>query len=185
VDTADYHNPSLYFKNKNEIPVVGWTGSHTTLQYLHHIIPLFKEVNKSVPFKFQIICDTMPDFDLDNMEWTPWKLVTEIKDLMKIDIGVMPLSEDDWSKGKCGFKLIQYLSLEIPALASPVGVNTNILHHGVHGYHCTSNNDWVKYLKRLIQNPILRRDMGKEGRKHIQINYSKKAHEATFLSLFE
>ena len=104
---------------------------------------------------------------------------------MTLDVGLMPLTDDVWTRGKCGFKALQYMALGIPAMASPVGVNTSIIDHGVNGFLCSSAAQWIAGLKELAGNPGLRQQMGRQGRKKIVDHYSVTSNTSTFLSLFE
>lgn len=115
------------------------------------------------------------------MQWDPQ---TEIQDLMQMDIGVMPLPDDEWTRGKSGFKCIQYMALQIPAVASQVGVNSKIIDHGINGYVARNSAEWKFHLLRLINDKDLVRKMGDAGRKKIVENYSAAAHSTSFLSLF-
>jgi glycosyltransferase involved in cell wall biosynthesis len=96
----------------------------------------------------------------------------------------MPLKDDAWSEGKCGFKIIQYLALGIPAVASPVGVNKKIVDHGINGYLCRTDDEWVQYLSELLQDAEKRKAFGKNGRQKIEQAYSVQANANNFLSLF-
>ncbi|MER3472336.1 MAG: group 1 glycosyl transferase, partial [Chitinophagaceae bacterium] len=101
-----------------------------------------------------------------------------------INIGIMPLEHDAWSKGKCGFKLIQYLSLGIPAVASPVGVNKTIIDQGINGFLAANEEEWEVVLKKLIHDEAARVQMGLMGKQKMQQQYSTQANAANFLSLF-
>lgn len=163
---------------------VGWTGSHSTLKYLQLIAPALKKMQAVHPFHFLVIADRKPELDLPRWSFLPWQAATEIADLQKMDIGVMPLSHDPWSEGKCGFKLIQYLGLGIPAVASPVGVNKQIIRTGENGYLATSGEEWEEGLRQLLSNPERRRAMGAAGRKKIVAEYSLASQTQAFVSLF-
>lgn len=169
----------------NKKIVVGWTGSHSTLKYLDAIVPVFRKLEEELEFEFLVICNQPPSFSLKNLRFTKWQEATEIDDLMQMDIGVMPLYADAWSEGKCGFKLIQYLSLGIPAVASSVGVNKVILEEGKNGYLCQSEEEWYKALRRLLTDPDQRTCMGREGKQKMEAQYSIQANEGNFLSLFK
>ncbi len=97
----------------------------------------------------------------------------------------MPLPDDEWAKGKCGFKALQYMALELPAVASPVGVNSKIINHGVNGFLCKTAKEWEETLKILIEDSSLRKKMGVNGRNTVVENYSVLSNSANFLSLFE
>jgi glycosyltransferase involved in cell wall biosynthesis len=132
---ADTEKGSHEIKHHREgILSVGWTGSHSTLKYLDQIIPVINELQKEIDFNFLVIADKNPFLPLRNFQFIPWNSSTEQEDLLKLDIGVMPLVADAWSEGKCGFKLIQYYAGGIPAVASPVGINKIIVEHEVNGF---------------------------------------------------
>jgi glycosyltransferase involved in cell wall biosynthesis len=119
------------------------------------------------------------------MEFIQWNEASEIVDLLEMHIGIMPLKADAWSEGKCGFKLIQYLSLGIPAVANPVGVNKNIIENEVTGFLCSTVEEWENALTKLIKDSHLRKKMGEKGRDKIVSSYSIQANEGLFLSLFD
>lgn len=164
--------------------VIGWTGSHSTLKYLDFIVPILQQLETEFSFEFLVICNQPPSFSLKSMRFIKWREETEIDDLLQIDIGVMPLYADAWSEGKCGFKLIQYLSLGIPAVASPVGVNKTIIEEGKNGFLCQSESEWHEALKMLMTNASLREQMGMEGKRKMEAEYSTQANAGVFLGLF-
>jgi glycosyltransferase involved in cell wall biosynthesis len=182
VDTENRYN--LIVDQQQSPLTIGWTGSHSTLQFLADALPVLKEFEKKHHFRFLVICDQKPNFDLKNMEFIPWNKETEIQDLSKINIGIMPLKSDAWSEGKCGFKIIQYLALGIPAVASPVGVNKEIIEHGQNGYVCATDKEWIEYLTELLENEEKRIFFGKKGREKIVREFSIASNASTFLSLF-
>lgn len=165
-------------------PVIGWTGSHSTIQFLTVGIPAIQKLEQQQLFRFLTICDKKPEFDLKSLEFKAWNKETEIEDISKINIGIMPLKEDAWSEGKCGFKLIQYMALGIPAVASPVGVNKRIIDDGVNGYLCRTSEDWIQRLTELLNDEEKRIAFGKKGREKIIREYSIEANASNFLSLF-
>jgi len=182
VDT-EIHKPISSVKNQK--PIIGWTGSHSTLQYLDMILPSLQKLEEEIDFTFRVIANKDPQLPLKNYSFLPWNKETEIEDLATIDIGVMPLPDDEWTKGKCGFKLIQYLALEIPAVASPVGVNTDIIQHGQTGFLAQTIEEWTESLKKLLENQSLREEMGRKGRVLIEKKYSAQSQKDAFLGLFE
>jgi len=189
IDTEMLHNPSLV-----KVPPdpqckirIGWTGSHSTLKYLDAIEPVLKKIlSANSEVEFVVIADRKPDLtSLPSMTFVPWNSESEIKDLMQLDIGVMPLPDDDWARGKCGFKALQYMALELPTVVSPVGVNPQIIDQGVTGFLCNTQQEWEAALKTLIEKPELRKSMGINGRMKVIKDYSILSNSATFLSLFE
>ncbi len=163
---------------------IGWTGSHSTLKYIDAVMDVLQELEEKLNTKFIVIANKKPELPLKNWEFIPWKEQTEVDDLLKIDIGIMPLEEDPWSEGKCGFKLIQYLSIGIPAVASPVGVNKQIIEEGKNGYLCNNKEEWLHALSSLINDVALRASMGKAGQEKMRNHYSIASQKDNFLQLF-
>jgi glycosyltransferase involved in cell wall biosynthesis len=118
-----------------------------------------------------------------DVETVFWDRGKEVENLDQIDIGMMPLSDDEWSKGKCGFKGIQYMSLSIPTLMSPVGVNPEIIQDGVNGYLPRSTEEWVSRISDLVDSEILRKEIGDAGRKTIEDRYSVKFAQGKLLDM--
>ncbi|GAA4728153.1 glycosyltransferase family 4 protein [Flavisolibacter ginsenosidimutans] len=164
---------------------IGWTGSHSTLKYLDTVYPVLEDLSSAFNFRFLVICDKAPSVLLPFMEFRKWNESTEIEDLLEINIGIMPLEHDAWSEGKCGFKIIQYLSLAIPAVASPVGVNQSIVDNKVSGWLCTSGNEWKTALTTLMTDGLLRKKMGMAGQRKMLKHYSLQSNRENFLALFQ
>ena len=121
---------------------------------------LQKLEQEGYPFEFRVISDQAPTFKLKSMKFVPWNKKNEITDLLAFDIGIMPLSDDEWARGKCGFKALQYMSLGIPAMVSPVGVNTQIVDDGIvasttQDFGIAMNGDFVIALHRPDGDPRL------------------------------
>ncbi|WP_300598770.1 glycosyltransferase [Niabella sp.] len=160
---------------------IGWTGSHSTLKYLDLIVPILKRLETEYEFSFVVIADKDPVIPLKNYMFIPWKAPTEIEDLKTIDIGLMPLTNDKWSEGKCGFKLIQYMALGIAAVASPVGVNKTIISNGYNGFLCEDSDEWYIALEKLVKDVSLRRTICENGRKRIEQKYSVISQKRVFI----
>lgn len=185
IDTESLHNKSLIsdFEN-NDVFKIGWTGTHSTLKYIEPIFPVLDDLIKKSEFKFIIISNQPPKIKRSYIEYIPWSKETEISDLAKFDIGLMPLEDDIWARGKCGFKALQYMALEIPALVSPVGVNSKIVDHGVNGFICNSPEQWHDNIKVLMANNDARKRMGIAGREKVIREYSVLSNKQNFLDLF-
>jgi len=196
IDTDNYHNPvgrdyippGSYLEAIGTRPtkklVIGWTGSHSTVQYLDDLIPVFKELEKEFEFEFCVISDRKPKFNLKSLNYIIWRKETEVEDLLRFDVGIMPLRDDKWSKGKCGFKALQYMALGIPALVSPVGVNTKIVDHNINGFICNTNDDWKKSLSLLFSDRNKLNELSANTREKIINKYSVKSNTDNFLLLF-
>ena len=188
IDTENLHHPSQPVPNRTASRKrIGWTGSHSTLKYLNEIQPVLRKILHEYPdVEFVVIADRAPTLDVGaDVKFIAWNSETEIKDLLQFDIGIMPLPDDQWAQGKCGFKALQYMALELPAVASPVGVNSRIINHGVNGFLCNTPEEWEAAVKKLIEDSGLRKRMGVNGRKTVVENYSVLSNSANFLSLFE
>jgi glycosyltransferase involved in cell wall biosynthesis len=186
IDTNQLHNPELHRTEKNPTKIViGWTGSHSTLKYLREVENALAFLEKEYPqLELLVIADRPPNLKPTNVRFVPWSFETEIKSLIEADIGIMPLPDDEWVKGKCGFKALQYMALEIPVVVSPLGVNTSIIEVGVSGFFAITTDDWIHQLRILINNIALRKRMGVSGRERVIRNYSVSSNSTTFLSLF-
>ncbi len=187
IDTENLHNPEIIKVSKDPSRVIiGWTGSYSTLKYLQQLVPVLQHLEQEFPqVAFRVIADRNPELPLQRYAFVPWNKTTEAKDLAILDIGVMPLPDDAWTRGKCGFKALQYMAMEIPCVVSPVGVNIEIVQHGVNGFWAATAHEWQLYLSQLIQDENLRLQMGKSGRQTVLQRYSVRSNAPLFLSLFD
>jgi len=186
IDTENLHNPTLYPRKKESKKIsIGWTGSHSTLKYLSEIENVLFKLESTFPqVSFALIADKPLAMKLKRYDFIKWSKETETSDLSNIDIGIMPLPDDEWSKGKCGFKALQYMAMGIPCVASPVGVNTTIIDHGLNGFLASTTEEWLFYLTQLINNEHMRETFGAEGRKKVVNVYSVHSNSDNFLKLF-
>ncbi len=164
---------------------LGWTGSSTTLKYLKPIVPLLQKLDKKLDFAFVVIADQKPKFEIPHLIFKAWCKDTEIEDLLHIDIGLMPLENNNWTKGKCGFKAIQYSALGIPSVVSNIGVNSTVVLDGLTGFCYNSDQEFITAIIQLSKDVELRKKMGKEARRHIEQKFSKASQHSAFLALFE
>jgi len=182
IDTKYYHNKLA--RHDNEKMVIGWTGSHSTNKYLIPFFKIVKELKQKFDFTLIIISDEAPKENQNLFEFSKWSKDSEIEDLLKFNIGVMPLSHDPWSEGKCGFKALQYMSLGIPAIVSPVGINETIVDDEVNGYVCRNDEEWIEKLTYLLENRDELKRLGANGRKKIEAQYSVDSNASNFIHLF-
>lgn len=170
IDTDKYH----YQENKpaNDVPVIGWSGSHSTVQHLDTLRETLQDLAKEAEFRLRVI--GTPNYKIPgvDVEALKWRSETETSDLEPIDIGVMPLPDDQWSKGKCGLKALQYMALGVPTICSPVGVNSDIIQDGENGFLASAKDEWIEKLKRLLDSAELRRKLGAAGRRTVEEKYS-------------
>ena len=149
-------------KNKKQV-VVGWSGSASTSKYIEKFLPTLINIQKKSKFKILIIGSKL-NLNSSNIKCVAWSSRNEIKYLKKIDIGLMPLPNNIWTRGKCGLKILQYLSIGIPSIVSNVGANSEIIKNQKNGYLINNNKEWKIYLRKLIYNQSLISKMGVNGR---------------------
>lgn len=162
--------------SNNEDVVIGWIGSSANLPYLESIEREINVVlNKFDNVKIYVVSDQPPAFNLINKSklfFKPWMASSEVADTQSFDIGLMPLGDTLWARGKCSFKMLQYMSCEIPVVVSPVGMNSEILNKGNVGRGAAKSTEWVDHLVDLIENPALRIQLGINGRNVVLENYA-------------
>lgn len=184
IDTVHLHNQVRDQATPGHL-VIGWTGTHSTLKYLNQIVPVLARLEaEGLDFEFRVISNQPPILPLRSLVFVPWRKATEIDDLLAFHVGLMPLEDDQWAKGKCAFKALQYMALGIPALVSPVGMNTEVVQNDYNGYVCATAADWETRLRQLLANPNLRQHLGLAARATVVERYSVLANMTNFLQLF-
>ncbi|MDA3910422.1 MAG: glycosyltransferase family 4 protein [Bacteroidales bacterium] len=185
IDT-DYHHPTKDKKQSSKL-CIGWTGTQPTLKHFETIIPVLKILNERFPDKlcFRVIVNFPYHTDDIPLEVIQWDKTSEIETLQHFDIGIMPLPDNQWTRGKCGFKGLQYMALEIPTIMSPVGVNLEIISDGENGFLATDEAEWIEKISQLIESESLRREMGVAGRKAVLEKYSKQAWKDEYIHFFQ
>tara|TARA_B110000003_G_scaffold275033_1_gene316486 strand:- start:9019 stop:10089 length:1071 start_codon:yes stop_codon:yes gene_type:complete len=170
-------------KKHNKFTVI-WMGSPSTTKYLNDIRECINNIAKKYDVNFLIVgskdCTIEPN---KNIKFLDWSLKFENEYIKRCHLGIMPLRNSFWEKGKCGYKLLQYMKNEIPILASPVGVNKKILDHGDNGYFIKSKNEWEKYILELKNNSILRKQMGRNAKKKVLSEYNILNYQEKYLKI--
>jgi glycosyltransferase involved in cell wall biosynthesis len=166
-------------------PVIGWTGSYSTEQYLAIVRPALERLRARHDFKFVVVGGGTFTATGVEVEHRPWRAATEVEDLADFDIGLMPLPDAEWERGKCGLKALQYMALGVPVLVSPVGVNTEIVEHGRNGLLAASPEEWDEQLARLLESPALRRTLGEAGRATVEAGYSALSQAPRVAAIFK
>jgi glycosyltransferase involved in cell wall biosynthesis len=160
-------------RRETGMPVrVGWIGSPSTWSYVAPLVPLLQKLVSEGRISFRAIGVGHRDRTVAEFEFIDWALETEALEVGQFDIGIMPLTDDPWSRGKCGYKLIQYMACGVPSVASPVGVNEKIVSHGDNGLLATNLSEWEGALRKLVDNRALRARLGIAGRKLVVEHYS-------------
>jgi glycosyltransferase involved in cell wall biosynthesis len=155
---------------------LGWIGSHSTVQYLEAHAPVLEALLARHPrLRLLVIGATSTRLTHPQVEFAPWTLDGEIDALARADIGLAPLPDSEWARGKCGLKLLQYQALAIPVVASPVGVHPAMIEDGVDGFLAADDAAWQRAIERLVEEVPLRRELGQHGRAHVEERYSVRA----------
>jgi glycosyltransferase involved in cell wall biosynthesis len=164
--------------------IIGWIGSASTLHYLEEIAPAIARAALRVKnLKLKIICDRFFDYKgLDVIKKT-WRPEDVSDDLMSLDVGVMPISDDPWTRGKCGFKVVQYLAAGVPAIVSPVGINRDLIIPEKTGLWAGNDDEWEKMIVRMAEDRDMRAKMGLSGRKHVEEHFSLQKAAPRYLEI--
>lgn len=157
----------------NDIFTIGWIGSPATAHYLRLLNNVFPAIARDHPLRIKVVGAQAAHFQLPDVaiEYSDWSEQTEVDEILSFDIGIMPLSDTPWERGKCGYKLIQYMGCHKPVVASPVGANLRIVEHGVNGFLASTESEWRAALLELLHNPGLRIRLGQAGRAVVEREY--------------
>lgn len=167
-----------------KIPIVGWIGIPQTSRYLKPLLAVFERITREMPVRFVAVGANPEDFEGTPVEVWPWSEDSEVASIQQFDVGIMPLPDTPFERGKCGYKLIQYMACGLPVVASPVGVNTEIVSDGVNGYLADEPDQWHHALNLLLDNREFERDTkGAAGRKKVEDWYSLEVQSSRFLSV--
>jgi glycosyltransferase involved in cell wall biosynthesis len=165
---------------------LGWIGTKGNLKYLKILEPVFEIIRQRFPqAKLKIVSNDFYDSSHLSTIKKPWKLEEENEDLISFDIGLMPLSDDLWSRGKCGLKIIQYLSVGVPVVCTPEGIKSDNVKEWEKGFWATNYQEWVDRLSTLIQTQELRSQMGLNGIETVEREYSLAVTSEKFFQVLQ
>jgi glycosyltransferase involved in cell wall biosynthesis len=190
---SDFHIPKHHLRgfdsaqpDKKKI-VIGWSGSISTIKHFEIAIPALIEIQKKFPNQIEIHVIGQGSYSHPEIEVISknWSAKTEVNDLNHFDIGIMPLPNDEWVKGKCGLKGLSYMSCGVATIMSHVGVNSEIIEHGNNGFLAQTEQEWVNCLSLLIEHPDLRHKLGNAGRETVVKNYSVNANKVKYLEVLK
>lgn len=167
-------------------PTLVWVGRPENLIALELIRPALANLAGRLPgLRLRVVCSRFPEWPEVEIDPVPWSPEAEVEALATADVGLMPLADDGWSRGKCAFKLLQYMAASLPCVASPVGANREAVLDGVTGYLPATRGAWESSLSRLLDDSDLRRRLGREGRAHAERSYSMSAYRTRYGNLVE
>ncbi len=156
---------------EREVVRVGWIGSRTTAAYLEQCLPAMERLNSSRTRAELVLVGAGTGYRAAWIRSHPWTADSEKELLASFDIGIMPLPDDDWTRGKCGYKLLQYFAAGVPAIASPVGVNRGLVGNE-RGILVSSEEEWLEALERLVREHAIREEMGSNARHFVEAEFS-------------
>jgi len=169
---ATRYTPKTY--EQKDTVNIGWIGDHGSIHYMESYKDVWEALGKKYGARVMltIICDTFIETRQIKLNKVYWDFNKEIGDLQMLDIGVMPLFDDLWSWGKCGYKIIQYMGVGLPAVCTPVGINRDAVEDGVNGLWASTKKEWIDKISLLIEDSALREKMGRAGRKRVMDHYT-------------
>lgn len=170
IDTELY-KPS-HQNGSNGRLVVGWTGSSTSQTHLEMFAPLLRELKSRRNVELRVISNREPVLPGLEYVWRPWAAETEVADVGDFDIGIMPMPDDEWAKGKCALKALQYMAMRIPTVCSAVGANREVVQHGENGLLASNSAEWIAALELLVDDATMRERLGVMGRRTVEEKYS-------------
>lgn len=185
IDT-DKYSPAKNAARDNKV-IIGWIGSYTNNQYLNIVKNALSElVNKyGSSIEIRLIGCRNNFLGIPGITYCNWSLSTEVSDLQGFDIGIMPIWNDDWTRGKCAFKIVQYMSVGASVVASPVGMNREIINDAVNGFFASEEKEWFEKLSLLIDDHRLRQRFALQGRSTIEKEYSLQLMAPKFIEVLE
>tara|TARA_B110000483_G_scaffold209488_1_gene255848 strand:+ start:2582 stop:3649 length:1068 start_codon:yes stop_codon:yes gene_type:complete len=178
------YGPKINTPQKSNL-IIGWIGSPATWVYMEPLLPTLKNLAHQYDFQILIIGSGSAESADAEVEFRDWHEESEVADIHSMDIGIMPLFDDPWAKGKCGYKLIQYMACGIPVIASPIGVNTQIIDNYENGLFASSTGEWRVALEKIIKDTDLRSAMGDKGLLKVHESYSLQKFSPKFIGLIQ
>lgn len=160
--------------------VVGWTGSSTSQDHLEGFAPVLRMLLQRRDVELRVHSDREPALPGVPVVWRRWSAATEAEELAAFDIGIMPMPDDEWSRGKCAMKALLYMAAGVPAICSAVGTNNEVISHGENGMLVSTPEEWLASLEALVDDPALRTRLGAAGRATVEARYSRRHCAALF-----
>lgn len=185
VDT-NFHISKPQLRNKEKI-TIGWSGSISTIKHFESVAPILIKLKEKYKdqIQFKVLGDEYYENEKLNIKGLAWSAETEVDILNSFDIGVMPLPGDNWANGKCGLKALTYMACGVPVVTSSIGVNKEIVQNKVNGYTVSTEQEWLNALEELMNNKLLREQIGNKGRETVINYFSVEANKEKYLNVFE
>ncbi|AEL27426.1 glycosyl transferase group 1 [Cyclobacterium marinum DSM 745] len=183
INTLRY-NKKVY-NSINTTVTIGWIGSPSTLKYLEPMLPVLNWLHQHYSIKFLLVNGKSKIKFEGEIESIIWTEEGEVDAIHKMDIGIMPLPDNPWENGKCAYKLIQYMACGLPVVASPIGMNKEVVNHGENGFLAGTSEEWKCSLEKLILDPQLRMEFGKKGREKVFREYTLRGNFMRYKKLVE
>jgi glycosyltransferase involved in cell wall biosynthesis len=182
IDT-NFHKP---LSKQNDKIIIGWIGSHTTIKHFEYALEFLTIIKNKYPkVEIRVVGDADYINEKLNIKGVAWSSATEVEMINSFSMGIMPLPNDEWAKGKCGLKGLSYMACEVPTIMSPVGVNTEIIQNSKNGFLASTTDEWITALSNLIEDATLREKIGKAGRQTILEKYSVLSQQQNYLNAFK
>jgi glycosyltransferase involved in cell wall biosynthesis len=178
IDT-DRYRPRTAVRGDGKV-VVGWMGSSTSQTYLEMFAEMLREVAAIPGVEIRVISNRRPDLPGIPVVWQPWSAKTEVEDIAAFDVGIMPMPDTEWARGKCALKALQYMAMGVATVASAVGANREVIEHGRDGLLASTDAEWVASLRMLTESAELRACLGRAGRETVETRYSMRSSAAAF-----
>ncbi len=184
INTGLYRPKTDYSFRENK-PILGWSGSHSTIWHMQTIFPALKKLKQSIDFKLVVMgAETLQEDGLD-IEAIPWKEAYEVEVISRFDIGIYPLPDAEFVLGKSSLKALQYMALGIPTVATAVGTNFRVIEDGVSGFLVSSDEAWIKTLEKLMNDQQLRAATGSNAAKRVENYFSIHANQSVYLNILD
>jgi L-malate glycosyltransferase len=182
---TDIYTPKTDYAFKESKPVVGWSGSHSTVWHMQTVFPALKKLKQQIDFKLVVMgTEALEDEGLD-IEAIPWQESYEVEVIRRFDVGIYPLPDAEFVLGKSSLKALQYMALGIPTVATAVGTNFRVIEDGMSGFLVNSEQEWIDALTKLLQDEPLRATIGSKATTRVQQYFSIKANQAVYLHILD
>jgi len=174
--------PRVWDNSSNKPFTIGWIGAPSSVHLAAEAIPAIRELARRIPVRLVYVGSGPVSYDGFHPEIRDWSEATEVEEMLQFDVGIMPMPDEPWMRGKCAFKLIQYMACGLPVVASPVGMNLNVVTAGDNGFLASSPSQWVEALETLASDVDLRRKMGAKGRLRVERDFTSAIGGAKLLN---